>query len=109
MNLHRSKWVLGSWPPRAAVRVVPAALAVVRDMVKSLAVALGMDPEQFGAHSLRIAGATALFAAAFGEKERALAAEAELTVEPRLAGWKPPLTRAVLVDRVVVGNGEIEN
>lgn len=35
----------------------------VRDLVKSLMLAIGENPDQFGAHSLRIGGATALFAA----------------------------------------------
>ena len=35
----------------------------IRNIVRQLAVALGVNPEEFGAHSLRIGGATALFAA----------------------------------------------
>ena len=35
----------------------------IRDVVKQVAVAAGENPEDFGAHSLRIGGATALFAA----------------------------------------------
>ena len=34
----------------------------VRDLVKSLMQRLGEDPSEFGSHSLRIGGATALFA-----------------------------------------------
>ena len=35
----------------------------IRDLVQSLMVAIGEEPAEFGAHSLRIGGATALFAA----------------------------------------------
>ena len=35
----------------------------IRDIVRQVAYAAGEDPEEFGAHSLRIGGATALFAA----------------------------------------------
>ena len=34
----------------------------IRNVVRQLAVALGIDPDELGAHSLRIGGATALFA-----------------------------------------------
>lgn len=37
-------------------------VAEVRDMVKSLMAAIGLDPRHFGAHSLRIGGATAALA-----------------------------------------------
>ena len=35
----------------------------IRDIVRQCCAAIGEDPLQFGAHSLRIGGATALFAA----------------------------------------------
>ena len=35
----------------------------LRDIVKALMRAVGEDPDEFGAHSLRIGGATALYAA----------------------------------------------
>ena len=35
----------------------------IRDLAQSLMVAIGEEPAEFGAHSLRIGGATALFAA----------------------------------------------
>ena len=38
-------------------------VAELRDIVKALMRAVGEDPDQFGAHSLRIGGATALYAA----------------------------------------------
>ena len=38
-------------------------VADLRDIVKALMRAVGEDPDQFGAHSLRIGGATALYAA----------------------------------------------
>ena len=38
-------------------------VAFVRDVVKGLMAAVGLDLTEFGAHSLRIGGATALFAA----------------------------------------------
>lgn len=41
----------------------PLRIHHVRDWVKALVVSIGEDPTQFGAHSLRIGGATALFAA----------------------------------------------
>lgn len=41
----------------------PLRVADVRGWVQSLMVTLGENPEHFGAHSLRIGGATALFAA----------------------------------------------
>ena len=38
-------------------------VAELRDIVKALMSAVGEDPSEFGAHSLRIGGATALFKA----------------------------------------------
>ena len=35
----------------------------IRNIVRQIVVAIGLDPALFGAHSLRIGGATALFAA----------------------------------------------
>ena len=35
----------------------------IRNIVRQIVVALGLDPDMYGAHSLRIGGATALFAA----------------------------------------------
>ena len=35
----------------------------IRNLVRQIVAAIGLDPEMFGAHSLRIGGATALFAA----------------------------------------------
>ena len=42
---------------------VPITVAQVRDMVKEVALAAGLDPTRYGAHSLRIGGATAALAA----------------------------------------------
>ena len=41
----------------------PLTVERVRYWAKALATSVGMDPNQFGAHSFRIGGATALFAA----------------------------------------------
>ena len=48
---------------RASDARQPLRIEHVRDWVKTLMVSIGEDPSQFGAHSLRIGGATALFAA----------------------------------------------
>jgi len=41
----------------------PITIDMLRDWVKRLMQAIGLDPAHFGAHSLRIGSATALFAA----------------------------------------------
>ena len=47
----------------AGVRPAPLTVAQVRDMVKALMLDMGEDPKLYGAHSLRIGGATAALAA----------------------------------------------
>ena len=46
----------------------PLSVAKVRSTIKALMLSVGESPEQFGAHSLRIGGATALFADGAGEQ-----------------------------------------